>query len=69
MILSVVIGSIGTGLLSTIDIGTNTVNWAAYMVLTGVGTGVGVQLPYTAVQGLARYVKHVLKMVRRAPNI
>lgn len=56
MILSVVIGSIGTGFLSTIDIGTSTVRWAAYMVLTGIGIGIGVQLPYTAVQGVARYV-------------
>ena len=56
MILSVIIGAIGTGLLSTIDLTTTTVRWAAYMVMTGVGIGVGVQLPYTAVQVVLRYL-------------
>ena len=56
MILSVVIGAIGTGLLSTIGLNTNTVRWAAYMVITGIGIGVGVQLPYTAVQVVMRYL-------------
>lgn len=50
MVLSVIIGSVGTGLLSTIGLDTSTVHWAAYMVLTGIGIGIGVQMPYTAVQ-------------------
>ena len=50
MVLSVIVGLVGTGLLSTIGLDTSTVNWAAYMVLTGIGIGIGVQMPYTAVQ-------------------
>ncbi|KAL9075027.1 MAG: hypothetical protein Q9161_001958 [Pseudevernia consocians] len=53
MILSVLIGSIGTGLLSTIGLTTETARWAGYMVLTGIGIGIGVQLPYTAVQAIS----------------
>ena len=45
-----IVGSIGTGLLSTIDIGTSAAAWAAYLVVTGLGIGVGVQMPMTAVQ-------------------
>ena len=55
MVLSVIIGAIGTGLLSTIGLNTTTVRWAAYMVITGIGIGIGVQLPYTAVQVVLRY--------------
>lgn len=54
MILSVLIGSIGTGLLSTIGLTTETARWAGYMVLTGIGIGIGVQLPYTAVQAISK---------------
>ena len=54
MVLSVIIASIGTGLLSTIGLDTSTVRWSAYMVVTGIGIGVGVQLPYTAVQVISR---------------
>ena len=56
MVLSIIIGAIGTGLLSTIGLNTTTVRWAAYMVITGLGIGVGVQLPYTAVQVVLRYL-------------
>lgn len=59
MVLSLMVGSIGTGLLSTIGLGTDTVRWAAYMVLTGVGIGIGVQLPYTAAQAISTYVQSV----------
>ena len=54
MVLSTIVGSIGTGLLSTIGLGTSTVRWASYMVITGVGIGIGVQLPYTAVQVVSK---------------
>lgn len=53
MVLSVVVGSIGTGLLSTVGLNTDTARWAAYMVLTGIGVGIGVQLPYTAAQAIS----------------
>lgn len=54
MVLGTVIGTIGTGLLTRIDQGTSTVEWAAYMVLTGLGIGIGVNVPFTAVQVVLR---------------
>lgn len=50
MILGSILGAIGTGLLTTFDINTSTVRWAAYMVLTGLGIGLGINIPYTALQ-------------------
>ena len=58
MVLSTIVGSIGAGLLSTIGLNTSTVHWAAYMVITGIGIGIGVQLPYTAVQVVLGYVRY-----------
>ena len=58
MVLSTIVGSIGTGLLCTIGLETSTVRWAAYMVITGMGIGIGVQLPYTAVQVISMYVRY-----------
>ena len=57
MILAAVVGTVGTGLLSTIGLDTPTVQWAAYMVLTGLGIGMGIQLPYTVAQVIARCVQ------------
>ena len=54
MLVCTVIGSVGTGLLSTIAIDTPTVKWAAYLVVTGIGIGIGVQMPLTAVQAVLR---------------
>lgn len=54
MIAGVVLGGIGTGLLITIGLATTTVRWAAYLVITGIGIGMGIQLPYTAVQVVLR---------------
>lgn len=50
MIVGSVICAIGSGLLTTIDTTSPTIKWAAFMVVTGIGTGVCVNLPYTAVQ-------------------
>lgn len=47
--------SIGAGLLTTITIETPTVNWAAYLVLTGLGLGMAAQIPYTALQAVLEY--------------
>ena len=41
---------IGTALLSRIDLGTRTAIWATYLVITGWGLGMGLQLPFTALQ-------------------
>ncbi|KAI1130117.1 MFS general substrate transporter [Nemania abortiva] len=52
MIIGVVITSIGAGLLTTIGVSTPTVQWAAYMVINGLGIGMAQQLPYTALQAV-----------------
>ncbi|KAI0514350.1 MFS general substrate transporter [Xylaria bambusicola] len=52
MILGIVINSIGAGLLTTIGVSTPTVEWAAYMVINGLGIGMAQQLPYTALQAV-----------------
>ena len=50
MILCGVVTSVGSGCLTLIDTSTPTVQWAAYLVISGLGIGIGVQLPYTALQ-------------------
>ncbi|KAJ3578732.1 hypothetical protein NPX13_g1830 [Xylaria arbuscula] len=52
MILGIVINIIGAGLLTTIGVSTPTVEWAAYMVINGLGIGMAQQLPYTALQAV-----------------
>lgn len=55
MIVGSVICAVGSGLLTTIDTTSPTLKWAAYMVVTGIGTGICVNLPYTAVQVVLQY--------------
>jgi hypothetical protein len=43
---------IGSGFLTTINTGTRTVVWATYMVLTGLGIGLGVNVPHIAIQAV-----------------
>lgn len=50
MIAGAVVASVGSGLLTTIDLNTPTVKWAAYLVVMGIGVGMASQLPYTALQ-------------------
>jgi hypothetical protein len=45
-----VVCSVGAGLLTTVDLSTSTSHWAAYLVITGLGLGMSMQLPYTALQ-------------------
>lgn len=52
MITGGIICSIGAGLLTTVNLSTPTVNWATYLVLTGIGLGMAGQLPYTAIQAV-----------------
>ncbi|KAI0017069.1 MFS general substrate transporter [Xylariomycetidae sp. FL0641] len=52
MIAGVIVTSVGAGLLTTINISTPTVEWAAYMVINGLGIGMAQQLPYTALQAV-----------------
>jgi hypothetical protein len=41
---------IGQGLLTQLKVDTSTVKWASYLVVAGIGNGMAMQLPYTAVQ-------------------
>lgn len=56
MILGEVICAIGTGLLMTVSLGTPTAHWASFLATTGLGLGMGMQMPYTAIQVVLRYV-------------
>ena len=52
MIFGSMVTIVGAGLLTTIGVDTGTVRWAAYMVINGLGMGIAMQLPYTAVQAV-----------------
>ncbi|KAK8855715.1 major facilitator superfamily domain-containing protein [Apiospora arundinis] len=52
MISGSIVCSVGAGLLTTVNLSTPTVQWAAYLVITGIGLGMAGQLPYTAVQAV-----------------
>ena len=56
MILGALVGATGTSLLTTIGLRTSTVQWAAYLVLTGLGIGFGINIPYTALQVALKYL-------------
>ena len=56
MIVGQTICAIGAGLLTRLGLNTPTVDWAAYLVITGIGMGMSMQLPYTAVQVVLRYL-------------
>lgn len=47
-----VLCGIGSGLLTTLRSETRTVLWITYMVLTGLGLGLGVNVPHIAVQAV-----------------
>ena len=40
----------GTAMLTQLQSHTPTIAWAAYLVISGCGMGIAMQLPYTAVQ-------------------
>lgn len=54
MVLGQTVSVVGAGLLTRIGLGTPTREWAAYLVLTGMGLGMSQVLPYTAVQVVLR---------------
>ena len=60
MILGEVICVVGTGLLTRIGLATSTVEWATFLVISGLGLGIGMQLPYTALQVVLRHAVHHL---------
>ena len=54
MVLGQIICIVGTGLLTRIRSGTPTAFWATYLVITGLGHGIGLQLLFTALQVVLR---------------
>lgn len=56
MIVGACIAAIGSGLLTRIALGTPTVEWASYLVISGLGIGLGLNLPYTALHVVLRYI-------------
>lgn len=54
MVLGSIVAAVGMGLLTRIALDTPTVQWATYMVISGVGLGLGINLPYTALQVVLR---------------
>lgn len=50
MIVGELIAVVGTALLTQLEPDTSTVKWVAYLVVAGLGLGMAMQLPYTAIQ-------------------
>ena len=42
--------TVGCGMLYTLRVGSGAGHWIGYQILTGVGAGAGVQIPFIAVQ-------------------
>lgn len=47
-----VLYAIGSGLLTTLQTHTSIAKWATYMVLSGLGLGLGVNVPHIAIQAV-----------------
>ncbi|KAF1992817.1 MFS general substrate transporter [Amniculicola lignicola CBS 123094] len=47
-----IICAVGTGLLTRVSITTSTTEWAAFMALTGLGLGMGINAPHIAIQAV-----------------
>lgn len=54
MILGSIICIIGSAFTTQIGIDTPTVAWASFLAVTGIGIGMGMQQPYTAIQVVLR---------------
>lgn len=50
MVVAGILATVGVGLLYTLDIGTGSPKWIGYQVLTGLGLGLGFQVPVSAAQ-------------------
>ncbi|KAI9691805.1 MAG: hypothetical protein M1822_007877 [Bathelium mastoideum] len=50
MWIAAVVFAIGSGLLTTLKVNSSRGVWIGYQILTGAGSGIGVQIPFTAVQ-------------------
>ena len=51
MVVASIIGTIGAGLVYTLDIGSSSSEWIGYQALTGIGIGLGIQIPVIVAQG------------------
>lgn len=54
MIIGQLVAIVGTVLLARLNVDTRTVLWATYLVITGIGTGMGLQMPFTGVNLVLR---------------
>ncbi|KAK8075551.1 MFS general substrate transporter [Apiospora hydei] len=50
MVIGPLVAIVGNALLARITVDTRTAVWATYLVVIGIGTGMGLQIPFTAVQ-------------------
>ena len=50
MVVAAAVSTVGVGLLYTLTIGSSSAKWIGYQVLTGLGLGLGFQVPVSAVQ-------------------
>ena len=55
MILGEIVSIVGTGILTRMNIGTPTAIWVTCFLVTGLGHGAGLQLPFTAPQVVLKY--------------
>lgn len=54
MIIGQLVAIVGTIFLARLNVDTGTVLWATYLVITGIGTGMGLQMPFTGVNLVLR---------------
>lgn len=54
MVLGQIVSIIGTVCLTRLEVGTSTALWATFLVIAGVGHGMGLQMPFTATQVVLR---------------
>lgn len=52
MVLGQVVAIVGTALLTTISVTTKYALVACYLVISGIGFGMGLQMPFTGVQAV-----------------
>ena len=50
MVLGEIICILGTAFLTRLEADTPTIAWASFLVIAGIGMGIAMQLPYTAIQ-------------------
>jgi hypothetical protein len=52
MISGTAISVVGSGLITTLQMETATAKWAGFLIMCGLGTGMSINHPYTAVQAV-----------------